>query len=113
MSTQGELFPTSPHTSHFEQKTPNMNVLPFVKWAGGKRSITPKIREHLPENIAAYQEPFVGGGAVFFALEYAIETATLADLNKELITAYNVIATDTDNLSDNHCFGRTRLLRRG
>ena len=83
MSNQIELFPTA---------------VPFVKWAGGKRSITAKIGEHLPKSIAAYHEPFVGGGAVFFAFEHAIETATLADLNKELITAYNVIATDTDNL---------------
>ena len=35
---------------------------------------------------------------MFFAFEHIIERATLADLNEELITAYRVIATDTDNL---------------
>ena len=103
MATQIDIFPIeaegdSKDTFPSNQIFPNMEVLPFVKWAGGKRSILLKISEHLPTDIAGYHEPFVGGGAVFFAFEYAIKTATLADLNKELIMAYNVVATDTDNL---------------
>jgi DNA adenine methylase len=41
---------------------------PFLKWAGGKRQLLPKIVERLPRSCATYYEPFVGGGAVFFAL---------------------------------------------
>lgn len=82
----------------FGENLPEGKALPFVKWAGGKRSITSKISELLPSNIEMYHEPFVGGGAVFFAFEHMIRNATLADLNGELVLAYRVVANDTDNL---------------
>lgn len=77
---------------------PEGKALPFVKWAGGKRSIIGKISGYLPPNIETYHEPFVGGGAVFFAFQHLIKIATLADLNEELILAYDIVANDTDNL---------------
>ena len=77
---------------------PEGKALPFVKWAGGKRSIIGKIREYLPANIETYHEPFVGGGAVFFAFQHIIKKATLADLNEELVLAYDIVANDTENL---------------
>ena len=46
-------------------------------------------------NIERYHEPFVGGGAVFFAFEDRIKTATLADLNEELVLAYHSISKHT------------------
>lgn len=42
---------------------------PFVKWAGGKRQFINKIIEKKPTNFNNYFEPFVGGGAVLFALQ--------------------------------------------
>ena len=77
---------------------PDGKALPFVKWAGGKRSIIPIIERFLPENIETYHEPFVGGGAVFFAFEDRIKTATLADLNEELVIAYKAISQRTDEV---------------
>ncbi len=51
---------------------------PFVKWAGGKRSLIPDIARRLPERMSEiYWEPFVGGGAVFFALDSLIGNARL------------------------------------
>lgn len=76
---------------------PEEKALPFVKWAGGKRSIIPIIQKYLPENIERYHEPFVGG-AVFFAFENRIKTATLADLNEELVLAYHSISKHTDKV---------------
>jgi len=66
-------------------------VRPLMRWAGGKRWLVPHIRA-----IAAlwqpssYVEPFVGGGAIFFAFEWP--DATISDVNEELIAAYRGIA---------------------
>ena len=43
-------------------------VAPFVKWAGGKRQLLDRIIERMPQQYNDYYEPFVGGGAVLFAL---------------------------------------------
>jgi DNA adenine methylase len=63
---------------------------PFVKWAGGKRQLLPKILHHVPERYGAYHEPFVGGGAVFFALPFGTE-AYLSDSNERLVRTYRGI----------------------
>ena len=41
---------------------------PFVKWAGGKRSIVSKLISLAPIEFNTYYEPFVGGGAMLFEL---------------------------------------------
>ena len=69
---------------------------PFVKWAGGKRSLIPEIIKVLPEKFGDYWEPFLGGGAVFFALDSRIRKAHLSDVNLELIIAYRMIHARTD-----------------
>lgn len=63
-------------------------IEPFVRWAGGKTWIIP----HLPliignVHINHYHEPFLGGGAVFFALEHN-KKSYLSDANEHLINAY-------------------------
>lgn len=73
---------------------------PIVKWAGGKRSLVPRILEELPERIGTYYEPFVGGAAVFLALagERRFERAVITDKNEELINLYTVVQRDVDKL---------------
>jgi len=71
---------------------------PFVKWVGGKRSLLAEIEKRLPESFNNYIEPFVGGGAVFFALLGRFEKATLADHNLELIITYQVIKKEPEAL---------------
>ena len=65
-------------------------VAPFVKWAGGKRQLLDRIIERMPQQYNDYYEPFVGGGAVLFALQP--KTAIINDINAALINAYQVIA---------------------
>ena len=76
---------------------------PFVKWVGGKRQLLAQFRRlnlYPPEKFdigtGRYFEPFVGGGAVFFDL--LPETGYLSDLNKELVTTYNVIKNNVESL---------------
>jgi DNA adenine methylase len=64
---------------------------PFLKWAGGKTQILPELLSRLPRCFAGYHEPFVGGGALFFALARIGRLAagvTLSDVNPALIDAY-------------------------
>jgi DNA adenine methylase len=66
---------------------------PFVKWAGGKSSLLPQLLRHLPRELSNYYEPFLGGGALFFAIyaRNAPFNAHLSDINSELIKAYEMI----------------------
>jgi DNA adenine methylase len=64
-------------------------VQPFLKWAGGKRQLLPKIRELIPRKYKIYFEPFVGAGAVLFELQPP--TALINDSNEELVNCYKVI----------------------
>lgn len=69
---------------------------PLVKWAGGKRFIVSHIQELLPTRFERYFEPFVGGGALFFAL--GPKRATLGDKNHELIEAYTQLRDDAEGV---------------
>ena len=75
---------------------------PVLKWAGGKRQLMEEICRRLPETIATYYEPFVGGAAVFFQLahEKRFERAVLADRNADLIAVYRALQGDADKVID-------------
>lgn len=61
---------------------------PFLKWAGGKRWLIPKLVDKLPA-FETYYEPFLGSGGLFFALEP--KRAVLSDTNPELINCYRCV----------------------
>jgi DNA adenine methylase len=71
-----------------------------LKWAGGKTQLLDKILPRLPRKIDTYFEPFVGGGAVFFALaaEGRFRRAVLSDLNHDLIAVYRALQEDVESL---------------
>lgn len=63
---------------------------PFLRWPGGKRWIAEEIAGLVAEALSGtYYEPFLGSGAVFFAL--APERAALGDVDDELISTYRAI----------------------
>ncbi len=66
---------------------------PFLKWAGGKTQLLGNVLQWLPERMETYFEPFIGGGAVFFALanEGRFRSAVIADANPELVETYRVV----------------------
>jgi len=59
---------------------------PFLKWPGGKRWIAEAIARLLSAPRGRYFEPFLGAGAVFFALRTS--DAVLSDTNRDLIEAF-------------------------
>lgn len=61
-------------------------LIPFLKWPGGKRWFTKHHADLLPENFNSYIEPFLGGGSVYFYLQP--KKAILGDTTAELITTY-------------------------
>ena len=65
---------------------------PFVKWAGGKRQLLGEILERIPRTYGNYIEPFLGGGAVLFALQP--KRALINDINASLIHTYKTIASE-------------------
>ena len=80
------------------------NTHPFVKWAGGKGQLVDVLKANLPEGmgttITKYAEPFVGGGALLFALlnEYDFEEVYINDNNKELMNVFGVVKEFCDEL---------------
>ena len=71
---------------------------PFVKWAGGKTQLLPKICACVPQ-FTRYFEPFLGGGALFFNLASRLQFgAHLSDANGELVNAYNSVKNDVEGL---------------
>lgn len=71
---------------------------PFLKWAGGKRTLIPDIVKILPERFNDYYEPFLGGGSVFFSLDSRIRKAHISDLNQELMLTYKILQLEPENL---------------
>ncbi|MGA3161928.1 MAG: Dam family site-specific DNA-(adenine-N6)-methyltransferase [Terracidiphilus sp.] len=67
------------------EATKGSNV-PLLKWPGGKRALINSISPIIPKQFGKYYEPFIGGGAVFFALSPG--SATLSDVNSDLIETY-------------------------
>lgn len=69
---------------------------PFLKWAGGKGRLLEQYRAFLPLTFDTYYEPFLGGGAVFFALSGSFQSAVLADINPELVNVYQCVRNQVE-----------------
>lgn len=61
----------------------------FLRWVGGKKQLLNQILPLCPKEYKTYHEPFVGGGALFFALEPGL--AYINDANHRLINVYKKI----------------------
>ena len=70
---------------------------PYVKWVGGKRRLLPQLLQLVPPGFdGTYHEPFVGGGALFYALRPS--QAHLGDLNLRLARTYRAVRDSVDEV---------------
>lgn len=63
---------------------------PILKWAGGKEQELKYIIPNVPSDISSYYEPFVGGGAVYTAIQ--ADKYFINDKSEELISLYKNIS---------------------
>lgn len=72
---------------------------PCLKWPGGKRQLLPELLKRVPHFTGSYREPFVGGGALYFALRNERSfPAVLSDSNARLIRTYSAIRINVDEV---------------
>lgn len=69
---------------------------PLIKWPGGKRELVKKIISLLPTRSQTYYEPFLGGAALFFAMQPT--KSVLSDSNEELINLYRQVRDSPNEL---------------
>lgn len=73
-------------------------VNPVLKWAGGKRKIADKLIQLFPEKFRTYFEPFLGGAAMFLAINPS--ASVVADVNKHLVNFYSTLVNVPQELSE-------------
>lgn len=78
--------------------TKTISARPFLKWAGGKKQLLDELMAKAPDNYGQYIEPFIGGGAMFFAMQP--RAGVIADSNPDLINAYKCIACNVEKVID-------------
>ncbi|MEG3439992.1 DNA adenine methylase [Pannus brasiliensis CCIBt3594] len=79
---------------------------PFLKWAGGKAQLIPDILALIEARSVGwreftYIEPFVGAGAILFAVLDRfpnLSKVVINDVNPVLVDAYKIIKSDPENL---------------
>ena len=73
----------------------------FLKWPGGKSWLAPRLAPELGAHLGAdgtYFEPFVGSGAMFFALEPS--KARLSDINQSLVATLATVSEHPGRVVD-------------
>lgn len=61
----------------------------FLRWAGSKRKLLPKLAPYWREEYERYVEPFMGSAALYFSLEP--DNALLSDINGELVDTFSAL----------------------
>jgi DNA adenine methylase len=69
---------------------------PFLRWAGSKRQLIPRLRRFWSDDFRRYIEPFAGSASLFFAIEP--DRAILGDANGELISTMRAVKENVDDV---------------
>lgn len=78
---------------------PTQECRPPLKWAGGKTQLLSELLPKIPSKFGRYIEPFVGGGALFFAVNP--HRGIISDSNPELVNLYQTLALDVEAVIEN------------
>lgn len=65
---------------------PKDRVVPFLRWAGSKRKLLPRLAPYWGNSYTRYIEPFMGSASLFFAANPS--AAILSDINHELVNTF-------------------------
>lgn len=77
---------------------------PPLRWVGGKTALLPHILPLVPETFRRYHEPFVGGGALYWALANAGKLdgpkmiARLGDTNVQLVRMFWALQENVEDV---------------
>jgi DNA adenine methylase len=96
--TTSNVAQTLPRDAGFDPLQPLPAPAPIVKWAGGKARLLAQLRPLLPPGVELMRhvEPFVGGGAMFFAQQPA--RALLCDVNPRLVATYEAVRDEVEHV---------------
>lgn len=78
-----------------EEGEPSAPAKQFLRWVGSKRRLVPELLKWVPADFGTLHEPFLGSGALFFALQPK-RGAVLSDLNNRLTRTFVAIKNDLD-----------------
>ena len=63
--------------------------MPFLRWAGSKRQLLPRLMQYWESGYANYVEPFMGSACLFLAISPL--RGRLNDLNANLVNTFRTI----------------------
>lgn len=66
-----------------------VNGKPFLRWAGSKKRLLPKLVPYWDEGFTRYVEPFMGSAVLFFTIEPS--KAILSDINVDLVDTFTAV----------------------
>ena len=86
---------------------------PFLPWPGSKQKCARAIIDEFPQSFGTYFEPFLGSGAVFFAMDEgptrrSFDRARLSDVNRNLISCWTGVRDRPEHVKRmlEHCLQR-------
>lgn len=74
----------------------NSAIPPFLRWAGSKRRLIPRLLPYWKVGFTRYLEPFAGSSALFFAAKP--DQAVLSDINGDLIEVLTSVGNQPEQV---------------
>jgi len=75
----------------------------ILKWVGGKKQLLGRLKEHFPENVTNFYEPFGGSLTVTLCVleKYpSLNNIYVADMNPKLVNLYNQVKNNKKKFID-------------